>query len=238
MTSVQPSGDSWAKLRQVAMASDDAPAGERLLRETLGLPVGFADPELPKIGMTDATLALGDETYLEVIGVADETSHLNRWLAKVGGSGGYAISVQVPDVSAIRKRAGELGVRIAIDTTAFGRPVLQLHPKDVGMLLEFDEIDDPAVWFWDDVTPGPSADAVVDRIEEIEVGVEDPQAMAELWATLAGLERKSPTSVDFGPTITFVPAVPAQLKAIVLAVRDGQPHPPTQTMLNVEFRFV
>ena len=35
---------------------------------------------------------------------------------------------------------------------------------DVGILLELDGVSDPATWFWDDVTPGPNADALVDSM--------------------------------------------------------------------------
>ena len=37
-----------------------------------------------------------------------------------------------------------------------GHPLFQMHPADVGILLELDGVTDPAVWFWDDVTPGPT----------------------------------------------------------------------------------
>src|SRR4051794_32351381 len=95
---------AWAKLRQVALAATDLDSAQATLRAELGLPEGFGDPELPKIGLTDSTMPVGDEVYLEVIAPVDPDNHLHRWLDKVSGSGGYCLSVQVPDVPSIKKR--------------------------------------------------------------------------------------------------------------------------------------
>ena len=68
--------------------------------QQLRLPAGFADPMLAGIGLADAAMPVGPVQFLEVVGPLDESSYINRWLKKVGGRGGYCLSVQVPDAPA------------------------------------------------------------------------------------------------------------------------------------------
>ncbi len=195
---------NWAILRQLVIATDDALTDAETTRDHLELSTGFADPELAKIGLEDCAMPVGPQKFLEFVGPSDGNSYIRRWLDR-GGPGGYCLSVQVPDAPACRQRALNAGVRLAADQILMGHPLFQMHPADVGILLELDGITDPEVWFWDDVTPGPAPDAVIDDIVRVTVGVPDPVATAALWALIIGLDLLDPTSLDLsGCRVEFV----------------------------------
>jgi hypothetical protein len=218
--SVEP---NWAILRHLVLATGDALAESARLATELRLPSGFGDPELAAIGLTDRNMPVGGQKYLEVVGPLGPGSYINRWLDRVGGQGGYCLSVQVPDVPACKRRAAEAGVRLAADQEVLGHPIVQLHPADVGVLLELDGIPDRADWFWDDITPGPRPDALIDDILAVTVGVPDPEATAALWARIIGLEPAGPTRLDFsGCAVEFAPHPRGQ----VLAATFRQAGPP------------
>jgi hypothetical protein len=216
---------NWAILRQLVIATGDAVGHGRQIAADLRLPEGFADPELDTIGLADFTMPVGPQKYLEVVGPLNDDSYVNRWLAKAGG-GGYCLSVQVPDVPACKARALAAGVRLAADQDVMGHPIIQMHPQDVGILLELDGIADRSQWFWDDITPGPNADAVVDDVLAVRIGVPDPAATAAQWAHIIGLELASTTSLDFsGCLIEFLPNATGQVLSADFQVADGAEAP-------------
>ena len=45
----------------------------------------------------------------------------------------------------------ELDLGVAADVEAYGYRIIQLRPKQMGLLLELDEVPDPDAWFWDSV---------------------------------------------------------------------------------------
>ena len=212
-------GGEWSfaqTLRHLVLATGDALAASARLAGELRLPPGFGDPELAAIGLTDRNMPVGEQKYLEVVGPLGPGSYLNRWLARVGGQGGYCLSVQVPDVPACKQRALD-------DQEVLGHPIVQLHPADVGILLELDGIADRSAWFWDDITPGPQPDALIDDILAVTVGVPDPEAVTAQWAGIIGLEPAGPARLDFsGCAVDFVPHPRGQ----VLGATFRQPGPP------------
>ena len=125
--------------------------------------------------------------YLEFVAPTDAEAAVRRWLAKIGGRGGYVLSVQHPDPDAVKARALASGIRVPIDAEAFGHRIIQLHPQDVGLLLELDGIADRQAWFWDDIDPGPEPDAAVSDIVGVEVPVADPAATTAQWHALLDL---------------------------------------------------
>lgn len=209
-----PAEPRWAVLRHLVLAAEDALAASAGLAGALRLPAGFGDPELAAIDLIDRNLPVGGQKYFEVVGPLGPGSYINRWLRRVGGQGGYCLSVQVPDVPACRQRARDRGVRLAADQEVLGHPIIQLHPADVGVLLELDGIPDPARWFWDDITPGPRPDALIDDITAVTVGVPDPEATAALWADIIGLAPAASARLDFsGCAIEFTAHPRGQLLA-------------------------
>ncbi len=235
MTETQP---PWAILRQLVLATDDAPGEGKRLGDALRLPAGFADPTLEPIRVADCTMPVGPQKFLEVVGPMDDTSFLSPWLAKRGG-GGFCLSVQVSDVWACRERATAAGVRFAADQDVFGHRIVQLRPADVGILLELDGISDPTAWFWDDLTPGPRADAVVDDIVGVRIGTPDPAERAAQWAHIMGLELTSATAFDVsGCTFSFVPREVSQLVGADFLLADGAQAPDSLDLLGLEASFL
>lgn len=229
---------NWAILRQLVLAADDALGEAARIAEQLRLPPGFADPMLAGIGLADAAMPVGPVQFLEVVGPLDDSSYINRWLKKVGGRGGYCLSVQVPDAPAAKARARALGVRLAADEVLMGHPLFQMHPGDVGILLELDGVTDPAVWFWDDVTPGPRADALIDGIVSVTVGAPDPVATAAQWGHIIGLDLAGPTALDFsGCAIDFVKHPVGQLLGAELQLAPGVDAPAIDQLLGLDVSF-
>ncbi len=229
---------SWAKLRQVVIATTDHDADTAAVRKAFGLGEGFADPELAKISLVDATLPVSSERYLELVGSTDSAGPVGRWLSKIGGRGGFVLSVQHPDPDGVRERAKALGVRVPIDELAFGKTVLQLHPKDVGLVLEIDGIADRGEWFWDDIDPGPEADAAVDEIIGVEVPVADPVAMNALWHRLLDLgEPAEPDRIDLGGSyVKFTAGGPSADWTVVLRTSSSEAVDPG--LAGIGFRLV
>lgn len=229
---------SWAKLRQVVIATTDHDADTAAVRKAFGLGEGFTDPELAKISLVDATLPVSAGRYLELVGSPEGVGPVGRWLSKIGGRGGFVLSVQHPDPDGVRVRAASLGVRVPIDEVAFGKTVLQLHPKDIGLVLEIDGIADPDEWFWDDIDPGPEADAAVDEIVGVEVPVADPAAMNSLWHQLLDLgEPALVDQVDLGGCyVKFTAGGPSADWTVVLRTSSSAAVDPG--LAGISFRLI
>jgi hypothetical protein len=231
---------SWAKLRQVVIGSTDHDADIVAVRRAFGLGEGFADPMLKELSLADATLPVSTERYLEIVGPTEPDTSVGNWLAKVGGRGGFVLSVQVPDAAGVKERALARGVRIPVDTEAFGKPVLQLHPKDVGVVLEIDGIPDTTEWFWDDIDPGPESDAAVNEIVGVEVPVADPDTMTELWRHLLDLpEPTAANELDLGGAfVRFTAGGPSSDWTVVLQRADGNADAVDPELAGISFRLV
>jgi hypothetical protein len=202
---------SWAKLRQVVIATTEHGADLAAVRAAFGLGQGFSDPELHDRFMDDATMPVSADRYLEFVAPTGPQAAVHRWVTKVGGRGGYVLSVQHPDPEAVKARALASGVRVPIDLEAFGHRIVQLHPQDVGLLLELDGIADPKAWFWDEINPGPEPAASVSDIVGVEVPVADPAATAAQWHALLDLGAPGDEPVvDLGGCwVRFVPGGPS-----------------------------
>ena len=213
--------NGWAELRQVGFAALDHGAAVRAASELLALGPGFGDPLLPALHLADFTAPVGPDTYVEVLAPTTPDHSVARWLRRVGGSSGWVLSIQVPSLDGVKERAAERGVRIAAETQAMGHGIIQLHPLDVGVLLELDAFLPRDAWFWDDLPAARAAHAArtarADDIVAVEVavdpaaGLRDPAAMAECWAAIIGIEPPVATAdgavLAFGcRTIRFVPA--------------------------------
>jgi hypothetical protein len=232
---------SWAILRQVVIATADHAADVAAVRSAFGFGEGFGDPELKDLALLDATMPVSGKRYLELIGPENDTAAVTKWLTKIGGRGGYVLSVQHPDPDAVRARALERGVRVPIDTTALGHTVIQLHPQDVGVLLEVDGIADDSAWFWDDIDPGPEPDALVDAIVSVEVPVADPSAMNSLWHDLLGLGAPVfADTIDLGGIpVRFVPGGPSADWVVTLRrAAEGGDRATEPNLPGITFRLV
>ena len=232
----------WARLRQVILVTDDIAADTAALRSAFGFGEGFHDPELGDYEMADHTFTLADGTYLQLVASLNPQDALARWAAKIGGRGGYALSIQHPDPAAVKARAEALGVGVIRSQEALGYPIVQLHPRDTAILLEADGIADPAVWFWDGLGDAarPSATAAVDATVAVEVAVDDPDRMGRLWHELLGLTLPAdPTVIDLGGyELRFVGGGASPQWTIVLRRAAGAADLPADVMPGVTFRYV
>jgi len=241
---------SWAELRQVGFAALDHAAAERAATDLLGLGWGFGDPLLAGLNLADFTAPIGPDTYVEVLTPTVPEHSVARWLRRVGGASGWVLATQVPSLDGVTERAAERGVRIAVQTHAMGHDIVQLHPLDVGVLLELDEFLPRDAWFWDDVEAAQAAyasrSAKVDDIVAVDVAAADPAAMAETWAAIIGLEPPARAAdgaaIAFGSrTIRFVAAAGGRtgIVAVDLHVTDRE-HGTGRTgeLCNTLIRFV
>jgi hypothetical protein len=205
------SESSWAVLRQVVIATTSLDNDVAAVRAAFGLGIGFQDPEVVKMHMLDTTIPISKDSFLEFIAPVDDRAGVYKWITKIGGRGGYVMSVQHPDPEGVKQRALARGIRVPIEERVSGYHLIQLHPQDVGVLLELDGIADPKAWFWDDINPGPEPDAVVSDIVGVEVPVADPSATAMQWNYLLDLTPGASTQeVQLGSAwVRFVAGGPS-----------------------------
>ena len=198
MTETTP---SWAILRQVVVATDDLDGDADAVRAAFGLGQGIIDPTLEELHLRDALLPVSATRFLELVSPDEQNTKVSTWLAGAGGRTGMVLSVQVPDVPGILARAEAKGIRVAMEADVFGYPAAQLHPADLGLLLEIDGIADPAVWYWDDMDTRPEPDAGIDEILGVVVPVRAPRTpadMVRLWCELLDLEPSTEDTIDLG----------------------------------------
>ncbi len=231
---------SWGILRQVVIATTDHEADVSCIRDKLGLGEGFRDPGLDSFSLHDAIMPVSNGMYIEMIAPMNDQAKVDKWIRKVGGRAGYVLVVQHPDVEAVKSRAVARGIRIPIDAEFFGNNVIQLHPQDVGVVLEVDGIADPHTWLWDDIDPGPEPGARVVKIEGVEVPVADPEGMAELWRDLLDLATgEKDCEVQLGDAwVRFVSGSPSADWNIVLRRADGDMTVTGPLLPGVRFEIV
>jgi hypothetical protein len=217
----------WAELRQVGLAALDHPEAVRAATDLLALGSGFDDPLLAEWHLADFTAPIGPDTYLEILAPTTPDHSMTRWLGRAGGAAGWVMSTQVPSLDGIEQRAAELGVRIAVQTQAMGRNIVQFHPLDVGVLLELDEFLPRGAWFWDDMETARAAQACrstkVDDIVAVDVAANEPHEMAATWAALIGIDPPTQTAdgaaIAFSSrTIRFVPAAAGRTGIVAIDV--------------------
>lgn len=245
----------WAELRQVGFATLDHAAAVRTATDLLALGPGFGDPLLAAMGLADFTAPVGPDTYVEVLAPTTPDHSVARWLRRVGGASGWVLSTQVPSLDGVRERAEAHGVRVAVDTEAMGRRIVQLHPLDVGVLLELDEFVPREAWFWDELPGARAAHAArttkADDITAVDVAVDAasdqaaPLALARTWAAIIGIDPPVTTAdgatLAFGRrTIRFVPARNGRTGIVAVdlhAIDRDQVAGSSGTLCNTQIRF-
>lgn len=217
----------WAELRQVGFATLDHQAAVRTATDLLALGPGFDDPLLAAVHLADFTAPVGPGTYVEVLAPTTPDHSVARWLGRVGGSSGWVLSTQLPSLDGVAERAAERGVRVAVQTQAMGHDIVQLHPLDVGVLLELDAFLPRDAWFWDDLPAARAARAArsakADDIVAVDVAVPEPAAMAQTWAAIIGIDPPVATpdgaAIAFGArTIRFGPATSGRTGIVAVDV--------------------
>jgi hypothetical protein len=174
------------RLRQGVLVAPEVEPLAGVLRSDLGLGDPFVDPGVAEFGLTNAVMALGD-TFIEVIAPVEAGAPARRRLER-HGPGGYMLIVQVDDVEAARRLAGDMGIRIVWQADLPDISGTHLHPADLGgTLLSIDEARPPQTWHWG----GPEWTGRVPktgpgRLVGATVATPKPVAVAARWAAVLG----------------------------------------------------
>ena len=184
-------------LRQVALvASKLAPAVDDL-RAIFEIEVCHVDPGLAIWGLENALLPVGRK-FIEVVAPTKAGTAAGRYIERRGGDGGYMVICQADsrDTQAgCRQRAIALNVRVAYESDERdGFNLMQLHPRDLE--AAFFEIDwDAGEDFNGRWEPAGGTEwtrhirtSRVQDIAGVELQCEDPPALAQKWARIAGAE--------------------------------------------------
>lgn len=232
----------WAVLRQVVLATLEPAAVAGELRSRLGLGRGFGDPELEAFGIADDTMAVGAETYVEVVSPTTADHPMATFLAARGGSAGYLLSVQVSDIEACLRRCEQEGVKATLHHEVQGFHVAQLHPGHMGgSSVELDGLHERGRWFWDVLDVDRPASSKVDDIVAVDVAVDDPALMSARWANVFAADRDSAANtIALGTrTVRFTEKVTTRgITAAHLHTVDRARAGETFQTANMTFRLV
>jgi hypothetical protein len=198
---------------------------ERAIENEFGLSLCFRDPGVGVFGLRNALYPVGEQ-LLEVVSPIEPDTTAGRFLERRGGDSGYMVILQTDEpLDALRRRLESVQARVVFEATVPGITGLHLHPRDVGgAILSVDRADEWRDWPW----AGPDwrahvETAVVAAIATVDIGADDPVAMAARWAAV--LDR--PVDAD-GMTIhldegvlRFVPADATRGEGIVAIELTG-----------------
>jgi len=223
------------RLRQVVLITSDLQAVVGELRSELGLADPYRDPGVEQFGLENRVVAAGD-CFVEVLSPIAEDTAGGRYLERRGGDAGYMAIFQVDDRDLPRRRATDLGIRVAWKVDLDDISATHLHPADVpGALVSLDWAEPPESWrwagpAWTGGAPG-SAEDRAGGITGLTVAAADPPAMAARWAAVLGLDGGDDDNTlriaRAGQELRFVPALDARTEGIIecgLALPAGH-HP-------------
>lgn len=130
------------KLNHVAIATPDLEGAAGRYRDVLGAEIS-APEDLPEHGVTVIFVNLPN-SKIELLAPLGENSPIAKFLQRNPAGGVHHLCYEVADIMAAKARLENAGVRIlgSGEPTigAHGKPVLFLHPKDMGgTLIEIEE---------------------------------------------------------------------------------------------------
>lgn len=130
------------KLNHVAIATPDLAGAAARYRDVLGADVS-APEDLPDHGVTVIFVNLPN-SKIELLTPLGEDSPIAKFLQRNPAGGVHHLCYEVADIMAAKAKLESAGVRIlgSGEPTigAHGKPVLFLHPKDMGgTLIEIEE---------------------------------------------------------------------------------------------------
>ena len=130
------------KLNHVAIATPDLAGAAARYRDVFGADVS-APEDLPDHGVTVIFVNLPN-SKIELLAPLGENSPIAKFLQRNPAGGVHHLCYEVADIIAAKAKVESAGVRIlgSGEPTigAHGKPVLFLHPKDMGgTLIEIEE---------------------------------------------------------------------------------------------------
>lgn len=131
------------KLNHVAIATHNVTEASKIYADGLGAAVS-APVDLPEHGVRVVFVTL-DNTKVELLEPLGEGSPIAAFLERNPSGGLHHVCYEVSDIKAAAQTLADAGARILGDgnpkTGAHGKPVLFVHPKDMGgVLTELEEV--------------------------------------------------------------------------------------------------
>jgi len=236
------------RIRQVVLITRDLATVTARLEAELGLAPGYRDEGVGVFGLENRVLPAGD-CFIEVLTPLTEDSAGHRYLERRGADGGYMVIFQFREREAPRRRAIELGIRIAWQADLEDISGTHLDPRDVpGAIVSLDWADPPESWRWaGPAWRGSSAltAAGPGGITSLEVAVPDPAAAGARWAAVLAqdFDGSSIHLPEAGQVITFVAGTERRDAGIVgcglaLAPGEGMRPPVSTEIAGVRFTVV
>lgn len=185
--------DNYLRLRQICLVAPQLEPVISDIAAIMGLSVCYRDGNVAKYGLENALLPV-DTILLEVVAPFKPGTAAGRFLEKTGGRGGYMAIFCCDDPDARGGHANALGVRTANVITHAPYHGVQLHPRDCrAAFIEFNHTDGS-----DDILgayppAGPDwqnhiRKDVTQALTEVEMQSPDPQALAEHWGRIIGVD--------------------------------------------------
>jgi len=182
-------------LRQICLVAQELAPVVDALRKVFSIEPCHVDPGVGKFGLENTLLAVGSN-FIEIVAPVQDDTAAGRFLKRRGGDGGYMVICQVPtrqEQEDVRQRAAGNNIRVAYDSDRGDWHIMQLHPADMGasfLEVEWDsEADMTGNWHpaggkgWKDTV----CRDVISDITAAELQSDDPEALAQRWATVLGL---------------------------------------------------
>ncbi len=199
-------GAASLRLRQICLVASDLDPIVEELRAIFGLEVCYVDPGVARFGLRNTLLPIGNQ-FLEVVCPTRSGTAAGRYLDRRGGDGGYMVITQCAREAQRehRRRAQELGVRIAFEFENPAYSCMQLHPRDTGgcfFEIDWSEGDDVPDGPWQPAGPDWQRARRLDAVTAIraaELQSPDPKGLARRWSDLAAIPVE--TGEDGNPVL-------------------------------------
>lgn len=226
------------RLRQIVLITNDLESAIAEAKEKFGFMPGVRDVDsMAELGFEHEVLTFSD-TFLEIIAPIDPESPKAKIAAS--GAGGYMTVVQVAELQPLLDEAQERGFAPLLKQEFQSQQLTQWHPKHLGTIAEFDQIDPVDSWHFAPAVFERKATEVSTGIAGATIAVDDPEAMAERWGGLLGVTHQGAT-VDLadGPIrFVTVDVGPRGVRAVDLFATDPAQVGLTFELCDVEFRLI
>lgn len=228
------------RLRQIVLITGDLDAATAHARHLFGFTDGIRDEEsMAALGFEHEVFTFGD-TFLEIVAPLSADSPHGRMVAAHGDSG-YMVDVQVADLDGLVERARVAGITPVLDQEFQGHRITQWHPRELGTLAEFDQVEPVHTWHFAPRIFRARSTAVVRDIAGATLAVPDPKVMAIRWSHVLGSPRIGTTvPLSCQERLSFVACGSgrAGLRVVDVLAADPAAVGESVDLCGVSFRFV